>query len=900
MNLKKYRSKRSFEKTSEPEGRKRKRKNNGNLRFVVQKHAASHLHFDFRLESEGVLKSWAVPRGIPGPREKRLAMMVEDHPLEYQNFEGVITEGNYGAGTVMIWDKGTYELKNEFSLAAKIKKGEFSFQLFGKKIKGGFSMVKIKNSEKNTWLLIGKNNISQSMIDMELSAVSGKSMEEISLGRIDLHVYPEAIKSSMPEFINPMLATFIEKPFRKKNWLFEIKWDGYRIVARKENKDVALYSRNKQQFKDKFFTIAQSLKKIPGDFVLDGEVVALDTDGKSNFQMLQKYLTEKKGILIYYVFDIMHIGGYDVTNLELKERRNILDKLIVGLENVRISEFVEKDGIRLFEKILEHGGEGIIAKRSDSFYLPNFRGPDWLKIKSTLAQETVICGFTKPQGGRKKFGSLILGLYENKKLKFIGHVGGGFDEKLLSEVYEKLMPLVTDSCPFEKIPKTNTEPIWVSPQLVCEVKFFEWTDEGILRHPIFLGLRSDKDAKSVKRELPKKINEISNTFSKKKFILTNLEKIYWPDNGYTKGDLIEYYRKISKYILPYLINRPQSLNRFPNGIYEKSFFQKNMSEVPDWIKKVKIFSESEEREIEYMICRDEDSLIYMANLGCIEINPWNSSLRNLENPDYMVFDIDPQDLPFSAAVKVAQETKKILDKISIEGYCKTSGKRGLHIYVPVAAQYSYDQVKEFAKIVNMLVHRATPEISSIERKPNMRNKKVYLDYLQNRKGQTMAAAYCIRPLAGAPVSTPIDWSELNLRLDPMKFNMCTIFGRLEKKGDVWKNMLKAGADVDLAKSLILLERLVHKKVKQKEPAHVVNNNKNKCIRLRKNNMAKYGKKAQEKVKEVMHEFKQGRLKSGQSNKPVKNPKQAVAIGLSEARKKGAKVPPPKKSNKLIT
>ncbi len=854
MSLRKYQAKRSFGKTTEPKGRL---KSPGKrLIFVVQKHAASHLHFDFRLEADGVLKSWAVPKGIPQPGEKHLAMMVEDHPFDYKDFEGTIPPGNYGAGTVMIWDNGTYRSidsadpnETEKYILNGIKKGDFKIILEGQKLKGEFVLAKLKKGKENSWLMFQKKSDEEvgSGIDPDVSVASGKTMDEIAK-KVNLKKIEGAKKAKMPEFIRPMKAMLASEPFDRPNWIFEIKLDGYRVIARKQNKDVMLYSRNRKNFNDMFSSIRTSLEKIPGDFILDGEVVAIDHQGRSDFQLLQNYLTQKMGTLIYYVFDILYLDGYNLEKTKLTERKKILQNFLLDLGNVRSLEFVEEKGIKVFEIVTKAGIEGIIGKSKNSIYQEGARSPNWIKVKAIQNQEAVVGGFTEPKGGRKKFGALVLGVYEGNDLIYIGHTGGGFDEKGLDYVFKKMQPLITKKSPFKVEPKTNTPATWVRPEVVCQVKFSQWTADGMMRQPVFLGLREDKDPKEVRRELPdkeikhprarlwdipefgsgrkskknvtknkrifstnnnnKNKNEQEIIIDGKKIKITNLEKIFWPEEKYTKGDLIDYYRKVSKYILPYLVDRPESLNRFPNGIKGKYFFQKDMKDAPDWLETVEIFSDSDQKKVNYMLCQDEADLVYMANLASIEINPWNSRIGSLDYPDYVVLDIDPLDVPFSDAIKVARETKKVLDEIKIKGYVKTSGAKGLHVFIPTGAKYSYEQVREFALLLNTIINSSLPDITSLERSPQARKKKVYLDYLQNSRGQTMAAPYSVRPRPGATVSMPLEWEEVNGRLDPAKFTIKTIFKRLEKKGDPWKGISKQ--KLDMGKALDNINKLMEK------------------------------------------------------------------------------------------
>ncbi len=616
-----------------------------------------------------------------------------------------------------------------------------------------------------------------------------------------------------------MLATLVDQPFDGPEWLFEIKWDGFRTIAQIKKKKVDLYSRNLVSFTELFTPIQKTLSKLNFDAVLDGEVVVVDDKGKSHFQLLQNYNNtgEGAGRLIYFVFDILYLDGRDLRGLPLIERKEILKKILPKTKNVRYSDHVLEHGKKFYQIAQKQDLEGIIAKKTTSTYQIGRRTMDWLKIKLHHEQEAVIVGFTEPKGGRKYFGALILGVYENAKLKYVGHTGGGFNEQLLKTIHGKLKPLVQKVSAFETIPKTNAPATWVKPKLIAQVKFAEWTGDGHMRQPIFIGLRTDKKPTAVSKELPKDINPKSMKTSGKKnsedrelkinsnlVKITHWDKVYWPKEKITKGQVIEYYRKISKYILPYLKNRPESLNRHPHGIDGQSFFQKDVGDMPPkWVKTHKVFSESNNKHLNYLICQDEATLVYMANLGCIEINPWNSHIGSLDKPDYLIVDLDPEDISFDKVVEAAQVTHEVLNKLKVPSYCKTSGATGLHIYIPLGAKYTYDQAKQFTQLVVTMVHNRLPNTTSLERRPIKRQKKVYLDFLQNRRGQTLAAAYSIRPKAGATVSTPLDWKEVKKGLSPKNFTMFNIFDRLKKKSDLWKPVL--GKGVDLKKVLARLE-----------------------------------------------------------------------------------------------
>lgn len=771
MSLEIYRQKRKFKKTSEPIG-KDKKSNQNKLIFVVQEHHASHLHYDLRLEKDGVLKSWAVPKGpSTDPTEKRLAIQVEDHPMEYAKFKGIIPKGNYGAGRVKIWDSGTY-------IPLVYNDGHWKFILKGKKLNGEFSLIKIKShqpyfgkkNKDNNWLLI--------------------KMKENKNAK-------QKTDDKMPHKIKPMLATLVDEPFDKDNWFFEIKWDGYRAIAEIENEKVKLYSRNLLSFENKFKTIIEELKKIKHDTVLDGEIVTLDKNGKPSFQYLQDYEKNPKGELIYYVFDILYLDGFDLQNKPLWERKKILTEIIPKKGFVVVGEEVKTNGIAFFEAAKKQGLEGIVAKESNSIYEQGVRGKNWLKIKTHLRQEAIICGFTKPKGSREKFGALILGIYEKEKLQYIGHTGTGFDEKGLDYLFKKLKPLEQKKSPFSKTIKTNTPVTWVKPKMICEIKFQEWTKDGIMRQPVFMGLREDKKPEEVKKEIIFKEIESKYFGSESPKDEKKEDKIFWPKEKYTKGDLIDYYEKIADIILPYLKDKPESLLRFPNGIKGESFFQKNIDFAPDWIKTIKIKSESEKKIVNYLLCQNKATLIYLINLGCIDLHPWNSKIGNLDNPDYMILDLDPEtEKDFPLIIKTALVAHEIMEKAGIPNFIKTSGLIGMHIYSPLGGKYTYEQARELAQIVTIKINEKLPKITSVERLPKNRKGKIYLDCFQNARGQTLAAPYCVRPIEGARVSTPLGWNEVNEKLMPQQFTIKNILSRIKKKGDLFKPVLGPGFDME--------------------------------------------------------------------------------------------------------
>ncbi len=865
MKLTKYRAKRDFSQTPEPSGQEGEAKEEP-LRFVVHKHAASRLHWDLRLELEGVLKSWAIPKGPSlDPEDKKLAVMVEDHPLDYQFFEGVIPEGNYGAGSVMIWDRGTYQAvgaadraSSEETLRKGLDKGHLSFVLAGQRLKGEFALVRLKRGKGEDWLLLKKKDPFAAPGDLsgtDTSAASGRTMKEIEAGKPDLSRLDlrGAAKGPMPLHVKPMLAVAVEHAFDRPGWLFEVKWDGYRALGEISGGKARLYSRHDKTLNGQFPALAQSLATLPFDALLDGEIVVVDQSGRADFQLLQDYGQSGRGDLLYYVFDLLYIEGFDLKMLPLSRRKGILREVLPSMPFVRLSDHVEAEGSALFDAARENNIEGIMAKDGQSPYRAGQRSRDWLKVKAHQQQEAVIGGFTRPGGGRKGFGALVLGVYDHGSLVYIGHAGGGFTDEQLGSLLRQLEPLAVEESPFEQAPKTNTQVTWVEPRLVCEVRFSEWTDEGLMRHPVFLGMRDDVDPKEVKREVPEAApigaaamaaqtspvgGELHNKASAAplaeslrrrsltlpagaskggkgsmaiindtKVEVTHPEKVFWPEEGYTKGHVVDYYRAVAPFILPFLKDRPESLHRHPDGIWGDAFFQKNVEhQVPDWIETVPIRSESEGREKRYLLCQDEAALVYMANLGCIEINPWHSRKGSLDSPDFMVLDLDPLDVPFDDVVAAAQATHDVLTEINAKGLCKTSGATGLHIYVSLSHRYTYEQSTQFARLINLAVLARLPRITSVERSPEKRHGKVYLDYLQNARGQTLVAPYSLRPRKGAPVSTPLRWEEVDGGLDPLRFTIETMPERLRLVGDLWKDVL--GPGIDMERCLTRLEGIL--------------------------------------------------------------------------------------------
>ncbi|TMI89137.1 MAG: DNA ligase D [Bacteroidetes bacterium] len=870
MALTLYKKKRSFKDTPEPTGGKA---SGAGLRFVVQKHDATRLHYDFRLEMEGVLKSWAVPKGPSlNPEDKRLAMMVEDHPYDYRTFEGIIPEGNYGAGTVIVWDEGTYESleggtkkEQEKTLLQQLKKGSLKFKMNGSKLKGEFALVKLKNAENNAWLLIKHRDKYAKDTDItkkDKSVVSGKSLQTIEKTSKNIwgsspkkksaseksrkqriekkNIQSEGKKASFPKTVRPMLATLVDKPFDEPGWQYEIKWDGYRAVAMINKGKVDLISRNNKSFNEKFYPIVDTLKKWKIDAVIDGEVVVLNEKGISNFGSLQNWRSEADGALFYYVFDIIWLNGYDLKSLPLTKRREILKENLPNENIIRVSENFETSAVEFLETTAKMGMEGIIAKKEDSVYIEGDRTREWLKIKSNKRHEVVIGGFTKNEGTAKTFSALLVGVFDNGRLDYMGKIGTGFNDKMQKEMMAKMKKLETKKIPFTEEPDVNKPSrfrpnppkatvTWLKPELVCEVSYAEITSDGIMRHPSFEGLRTDKKAKDVKKETAIQVEDVKETTKKEKpnkytkpvtdkdrktllnpseetqvkkingheIKFTNLSKIFWPAEKYTKRDMLNYYYQVAPYLLPYLKDRPQSLNRYPNGINGKSFYQKDVTgKAPDWIK-MEPYTTSEGDDKNFLVPEDEASILYMANAGAIEMNPWNSTIHNPDNPDWCLIDLDPSDKNgFDIVIKVAQATKEVLDTMGVTGYPKTSGSTGIHVYIPLGAKYTYDQCQMFGRIIATQVNNMLPDITSIERLTKARKNKLYVDFLQNRPKATLAAPYSLRPKPGATVSMPLYWEEVKKGLTMKAFTIENAMDRIKSEGDIFKPVLGKGIDLN--------------------------------------------------------------------------------------------------------
>lgn len=821
MSLSKYREKRHFDKTPEP-APGASAPAAGTLQYCVQRHHATRLHYDLRLEVAGALKSWAVPKGPTlDPNEKRLAMMVEDHPMEYGGFEGIIPKGNYGAGSVMLWDRGTYELLGDATADEQLKRGDFKFRLAGEKLKGDFAIVRTKRGKGNEWLLIKKKDDAASpgwnAEEHNLSVLSGLSQEEIAQGlaprtdrkrpRYNLSKLAGAVKTPMPKAVAPMLAQIGKLPLPKEaGWVYEVKWDGVRAVAYIAEGRVRMVSRKGTSMDQQY----PELSVLPhhlraSSAIVDGEIAALDAKGVPSFERLQRRITvadpasiaalARSTPVVLYLFDLLYLDGYDLRGVSLEERKRLLHNVLEANNTVRYSDHFE-DGKALLMAVQQQGLEGIVGKRATSRY-ESRRSADWLKYKVQSSETFVICGFT--EGERDYFGALILGMYEGNKLHWVGNVGTGFDLKTMRAIHEKLLRLVTSVCPLVKekdLPKKDVT--WVRPELCAEIRFGNWTQSGVvgrLRAPVWVGFRDDIEALECRRsDAPAQPRAPLIDASLKEEILsidghqlkfTNLDKVFYPGDGYVKRDLINYYDAVAPLLLPHLKDRPLSLKRYPDGIHHGFFFQKQVAEsFPSWLR-----TEMADGT-RFAIGDDRATLLFLVNLGCIDHNPWMSRVGSLEHPDYVLIDLDPYQCGYERIVDAALWVRSQLERIHVESYPKTTGGDGMHIFIPLEPLYTYAQVRAFAEALAALAAAARPDLFTTPRAVARREKgKVYFDWQQIAEGKTISAPYVLRPYAGAPVATPLEWSEVTPHLRPEQFHMSNVLARFDRVGDLFAPVL---------------------------------------------------------------------------------------------------------------
>ena len=642
-----------------------------------------------------------------------------------------------------------------------------------------------------------------------------------------------------------MLAT-LSAVADRPGMIYEFKWDGYRAITMKKGKDLQLQSRNDKSYNSKFYPIYNALQSLPFDAIIDGEIVVIDEQGKPAFGALQNWRSEADGQLVYYVFDLMWYEGRDLTQVPLVQRRKLLAALCPVTDPfISLSESLDANPIKLIEAVKKMGMEGIMAKKEDSLYYPGVRTREWLKMKASIRHEVVIGGFTQNDGTVKTFSSLLVGVYKDGKLQYLGKVGTGFSVATQKEILKQMMPLVRKTNPFSaaidvnkpsrfRPGPLNAKATWLKPELVAEVTYAELTEDGVMRHPSFVGMREDKKASQVVEEkqmdisVPKNqylkkatmpdsgisqktlLNPTDNSQSKKvdgkELIFSNVQKLYWKKEKITKGDLINYYHQVAPLMLPYITGRPHSLNRHPDGWDGKSFYQKDVTgKVPDWMATFPYRSAEEDVDKEYLVVQDEASLLYMVNMGCIEINPWSSTTKKPDYPTWCIIDLDPDTNRFDTVIQVARVGYEILTAAGISSYCKTSGSTGLHIYIPLNGKYDYDQSKEFARVIVTMMQKEMPDTTSIERATSKRKGKIYLDFLQNRPQATLAAPYSVRPKAGATISMPLHWEEVKKGLKMNDFHLRNAVGLLKGREDFFKGVL--GKGIDMQKALKELERI---------------------------------------------------------------------------------------------
>ncbi|MFI5284851.1 MAG: DNA ligase D [Candidatus Dormibacteria bacterium] len=894
--LEEYRRKRDFNQTPEPSGDPIPQSGTETSawehlphgkRFCVQKHRATRMHFDFRLEHDGVLLSWAIPRGPSlDPARKRLAVQTEDHPIDYGEFEGVIPSG-YGAGTVMLWDIGTYEWIKETAedFERSLQRGDLKFRLDGTKLSGEFALVRIgdrgrqyggSNDGNKNWLLIKKRDASvvegYEAGDYDVSVKTGRSLAQIAqdgggdpremrrAARVRgaaAAAQPTVSSPLLAQAPPPMLATPVEQPFSRDGWLFELKYDGIRAMVSVAGDLIRITGRRGGDETARYPEAAAIRAGIrAGQAIVDGELVVLDAEGRPSFERIQQRIGVSREPdvrrvagehpVTFIAFDLLEVDGRDLLNTELRIRKKTLRETIVDSPHILFAEHVERDGISLFEVARSSGIEGIVGKRADSLYRPGIRSPDWVKIKSWLSQSCVIVGYTAGRGRRSnQLGALILAVLDGGRLVHCGQVGTGFDDKTLNDLKDRLRPLEVKTCPLDVTPKTAEPATWVKPELVCEVRFAGWTRDGILRHPAFRTLRLDQRPEDCYREVflktapaqtprpprerpaatprarrraesvqtpahdsrqnPEDLQALAQLrtltgnahweIAGRRLPLTNLDKVLWPADGITKRDMIEHYVRMAPYMLPYLRDRPLSMQVFPDGIDGKSFWRKDKpTHAPAWIE---AWTYHGEKTKTYIVVNEVATLAWVANAGVIDLHPWHSRIDAPEQPDWAVFDLDPfEPATFQDVIDIAKLVKAALDHYGMHGVVKTSGQTGLQIYVPIRRGPDYSAVRHWVEEVGRAIDQAAPGRVSWEWSVAKRTGRIRIDYTQNIINKTLAAPYSLRPAPGAPVSTPITWAELDdPELRPDRWNIATIAKRVAEKGDLFAPVLQADQDL---------------------------------------------------------------------------------------------------------
>ncbi len=820
-DLKRYREKRDPNATPEPfgaEAEARALPPSAARAFVIQQHAARSMHWDFRIEIDGVLVSFAIPKGPTlDSREKRFAAQTEDHPLEYADFEGIIPSGNYGAGAMIVWDRGSYSTVEGRAPAEALAAGKLDLLLLGHKLRGRFALVRMKGEGGKSWLWLSKwkgKLPEREIVEAEPDSVlSGLTVAELREGvtRTD-EVTELARRAAAPvralpaAALDPMLAETEEKAFTRDGWLFELKYDGARVLAVKaRGGEARLVARSGRDVTAVYPEITRAVRHLPvSECAIDGEVVALDDRGRASFERLQTRFrgqpaprAEIDTPVVYYAFDALSAEGHDLRALPLIARKEILACFAPRAGFVRFSDHLEREGEALLEAARRSQLEGVVAKKADSRYESGKRSKSWLKIKLPRTALLAIVGFTRGKGSREALGSVLLAWRKDGKLVFAGAAGSGLDDASIKELREALAARQVTRPEFEGAPDLKGV-TYVRPELVAEVRYSEVTSAGMLRHPVFLGLRdkaklADCEAPAEARAeadpgpAPAPVRLRSKDEGQPQ--LTRLDKVFWPVEGYTKGDLLRYYEAVWPWLAPYLRDRPLVLTRYPDGIEGKSFYQKNAPEfTPDWVTRAEIDG------ADYFICNELRTLLHVINSGAIPLHVWSARRDSLDRPDWLILDLDPKQAPFAHVVAIARHIHALLDELRAAHFVKTSGQDGLHVLVPLGRSLDHDDARRLAEVLARVVCADLPEIATITRPVAARGERVYVDYLQNGRGKLIAGPFSVRPRPHAPVSMPLEWKQVNARLDPTKFNIETAPPRLKKSGDPFAGVLGPGVD----------------------------------------------------------------------------------------------------------